>query len=114
MKIKIFSLLAVAALLGAAGCARPLSSGLLVAGVEAAGRGDWQEAAAAWRRAVQRDPRSAAAHNNLAVFCERQGAWAEARREYEEALRIDPDNGTIKANFADFKARVEPGRGKGP
>jgi Flp pilus assembly protein TadD len=97
-----------------ASCAGPLPNGALSAGITAAGADDWEAAVRHWTEAVGRDPRSAAAHNNLAVAFERRGAWEDARREYEAAIRIDPASRTIKDNYASFKARMESGRGKRP
>ena len=57
-------------------------------------------------------PGSAAAHNNLAVAYEKQGAWEEARREYEEALRLAPGDLAIKENYEAFLARLASGRGR--
>ncbi|MEN6561769.1 MAG: tetratricopeptide repeat protein [Acidobacteriota bacterium] len=101
-------------LFGAGACARPLASGALTAGVRAARDDNWEEAFRQWSAAVERDPKSAAAHNNLAVACEKKGAWDEAAREYETALRLDPENPEIKANYESFLARREAGRGKRP
>jgi len=114
MKRSILALLALGALLGAGGCARPLASGALTAGIRAAEEDNWEEAFRQWAAAVEREPGSAAAHNNLAVACEKKGAWDEAAREYETALRLDPENPEIKANYESFLARREVGRGKGP
>jgi Flp pilus assembly protein TadD len=99
-------------LLGA--CARPLATGPLAAGVDAAREGRWDEAVRHWTNALEQDPGSAAARNNLAVAHERRGAWEDARREYEEALRLDPDNRTIKDNYEAFKERLGPARGRTP
>ena len=114
MKNALFALPLIIVLLGAGGCARPLASGALRAGVEAASGNDWEEAVRYWTKALEQDPGSPAAHNNLAVALERQGAWEEARREYEAALRLDPDNRTIKDNYESFKARQESGRWRAP
>lgn len=103
-----------AGLLAAGACARPLERGPVAAGVAAAEAGLWDEAVRHWTAAVERDPGSAAAHNNLAVALERQGDWDGAGREYESALRLAPDSPEIKANYASFKLRLEAGRKKGP
>lgn len=103
--------LACLVLLGLSACARPLARAPLVAGVAAARADDWDAAVRHWTEAVHKDPRSAAAHNNLAVAHEKRGEWEEARREYETALRLDPDDPTIRVNFGSFKARLEAFRG---
>jgi Flp pilus assembly protein TadD len=105
--------LAVLALVGLAACARPLPTGALAAGVAAARADEWDAAARHWAEAIRRDPGSAAAHNNLAVACEKRGDWEGARREYEAALRLAPGDLVIRENFKSFKARLEAGRGKG-
>jgi Flp pilus assembly protein TadD len=112
MRRGIFWPLALTALLAFNACARPLVSLALAAGVAAARADDWDEAVRQWTAACERDPGSAAAHNNLAVAFERRGAWDDARREYETAVRLDPDNPTVKFNLEAFKARLESARGR--
>jgi len=114
MKRTFLTSFLIIALLGFGGCARPLASGALTAGLAAARADDWDEAVRRWTKALELDPGSAAAHNNLAIAFERQGAWEEARREYEAALRLDPDNRTIKDNYESFMARLESGRWRAP
>jgi type IV pilus assembly protein PilF len=114
MRFKAIASLAAAALLAAGGCARSPASGFLDAGLASARQDAWEEAGRQWAQAVEKDPGSAAAHNNLAVAYERQGAWEAAEREYGEALRLAPDEPTIKANYAAFKARLERLRGRMP
>jgi Flp pilus assembly protein TadD len=114
MNRRILFPLALVALCLLGSCARPLASGALTAGVAAAERGDWEEAARQWTKVVARNPGSASAHNNLAVAFERRGAWEDARREYETALRLDPDNRTIRENRDALKAHVEPGLRRTP
>ncbi len=104
--------LVLSLLLAFAACARPLATGPLEAGVAAAREDGWEEAARYWKAAVERDPGSAAAHNNLAVAYEKQGAWDEARREYEEALRLAPGERAIKENYEAFLARLASSRGR--
>ena len=97
-----------------AACARPPAVRTLRAGVSAALADDWDTAVRHWTEAVRMDPRSAAAHNNLAIAYEKRGAWEAARSEYEAAVRLDPDDLTIRTNYAAFQARLESARGKGP
>jgi tetratricopeptide (TPR) repeat protein len=105
-------LVVLAALIAA--CARPASPGPIAAGVAAALEGRWDEAARYWTAAVESDPRSAAAHNNLAIALERAGDWDGAGREYDEALRLAPENPDIKANHESFRLRLGAGRKKRP
>jgi Flp pilus assembly protein TadD len=104
--------LAAAALLALSGCARSPSASLLASGLAAARTDAWDDAVREWTRAVEREPGSAAAHNNLAVACERRGDWDEAAREYETARRLAPDDAAIRTNHEAFKARLERLRGK--
>ena len=114
MKREILLISVIFSVIFYAACARPLASGSLATGVAAARLGDWDEAVRQWTAALERDPSSAAAHNNLAVAFERKGAWEDARREYDSALRLDPDNQTIRENFEAFKARAAAGRRESP
>lgn len=99
----------------AAACRPPLALKPLLIGVAAARADRWDDAVVHWKNALAQNPNSAAAHNNLAVAYEKQGAFDEARKEYEAALRLDPDNPTIKDNFELFKSRQEAARtDKGP
>jgi Flp pilus assembly protein TadD len=99
-------------LLALSGCARSPSAAFLASGLAAARADAWDEAVREWTRAVEREPGSAAAHNNLAVAYERRGAWDEAAREYETARRLAPDDAAIRANHEAFKARLERLKGK--
>jgi tetratricopeptide (TPR) repeat protein len=112
MRIRIFPLFVLALLLFAfLSCARLPAPNALASGVAAAQGGDWDEAVRYWTAALERDPGSAAVHNNLAVAFEKRGAWDEARREYEAALRLDPANRTIRENFEAFEARTAARKG---
>lgn len=96
-----------------AACSRPVSLRTLSAGVAAARADDWDAAVRHWAEVVRLDPRSAAAHNNLAVAHEKRGNWEAARAEYEAAARLDPDDPAIRSNYAAFKARMGAARDKG-
>jgi len=76
-------------------------------GIHAAQRNLWDEAIFRWKKAVQLEPDSSAAHNNLAVAYEKKGLWEEARKEYELALELNPKNEYIQANYEKFKNRFE-------
>jgi Flp pilus assembly protein TadD len=114
MKRPALAPIVLPALLSLLACARPLARVPLSAGVAAACDERWDEAVRFWKTALEQDPDSAAAHNNLAVAMEKQGAWEEAGREYDEALRLDPANAEIRANYESFKSRLEAGRKKAP
>jgi Flp pilus assembly protein TadD len=114
MNRQIVTFFVLSALLALGACARHLSMGPLAAGVAAASEDRWDEAVRYWNKALEQSPDSAAAHNNLAVAYEKQGAFEEAGREYETALRLEPANGSIRENYESFKLRLEAGRRKGP
>jgi cytochrome c-type biogenesis protein CcmH/NrfG len=54
-------------------------------------RDELEEAASAYRRAIELDPDSAVYHFNLSVALARMGNGAEAEAEKAEALRLDPN-----------------------
>jgi len=84
-------------------------------GASAAQNDRWDEASARWTKALASDPASAAAHNNLAVACERQGRREEARKEYESALGLAPADPYVKENFDQFMgSREASGAKAGP
>ncbi|OGD20876.1 MAG: hypothetical protein A2Y70_04695 [Candidatus Aminicenantes bacterium RBG_13_64_14] len=112
MRPNVFLALVSLTLPLAAACRLPLASKTLINGVAAARADSWDEAVVHWKNALAQNPDSAAAHNNLAIAYEKQGALEEARKEYEAALRLDPGNAAIKANFEKFKARLGAERGR--
>jgi len=114
MKRPLVPLLVLFVMFSCGACARHLATAPLNAGVTAADEERWEEAVQYWKKALAQDPDSAAAHNNLAVACEKRGALEEAGREYEAALRLDPGNALIKINYESYKARLEAGRGRLP
>jgi len=88
-------------------CSRPRPQTQLQFGILAAQKGLWDEAIFRWKKVIQIDPNSAAAHNNLAVAYEKKGLWDEAEKEYETALRLRPNHDFIIANYEKFKSRLE-------
>jgi Flp pilus assembly protein TadD len=72
-------------------------------GVEVAKKGLWAEARFRFEKAVELDPRNAAALNNLAVACEEQGDFAQAREAYEQALKLKPGQRQIQQNYDLFR-----------
>ena len=101
----------VLALLGISlvfGCAGPRLTDQVGFGVWAANNELWEEAIFRWKKVLAQDPRSVAAHNNLAVAYEKKGLWEEARKEYEAALKLAPDNPWVKRNFKRFQENLEP------
>ena len=51
----------------------------------------FEEIAAAYRKAIELDPRTAGALVNLGTLYFNARKWAEAERNYKQALEIDPD-----------------------
>lgn len=88
-------------------CSRPQPQTQLRFGILAAQKGLWDEAIFRWKKVIQSDPNSAAAHNNLAVAYEKKGLWEEAEREYETALKLRPNHDFITANYEKFKSRLQ-------
>jgi Flp pilus assembly protein TadD len=114
MRSKLFPTVAVLSLVLSGGCRPPAAATVVASGVAAAREDRWEEAVQYWKKALDQNPDSASARNNLAIAYEKQGAWEDARKEYEAALRISPDNATIKDNFERFKARLEAAHGRIP
>jgi Tfp pilus assembly protein PilF len=88
-------------------CSRPQPQTQLQFGILAAQKDLWDEAIFRWKKVIQIDPDSAAAHNNLAVAYEKKGCWDEAEKEYEIALKLKPDHELIVSNYEKFKSRLE-------
>ena len=72
-------------------------------GIRVAQRGLWREAIYRWEKAVEIDPRYAAAFNNLAIAYEHEGQLEKARKAYEKAVDLDPNNAEISQNYELFK-----------
>src|SRR6266852_4277282 len=72
-------------------------------GISVAQRGLWREAIYRWEKAVELDPKYAAAYNDLAIAYEHEGQLDKARKAYEKALALDPNNTEIRQNFELFK-----------
>jgi len=92
------------------GCAAPRLDDQIRFGIWAADKELWDEAIFRWKKVLDQDPQSAAAHNNLAVAYEKKGLWEEARKEYETALKMAPENPWVKHNFKDFEDNLERGK----
>jgi tetratricopeptide (TPR) repeat protein len=88
-------------------CSQSFSGDQLNFGILAARKELWDEAIFRWKKVIQSDPNSSAAHNNLAVAYEKKGLWEEAKKEYELALKLSPNNEQIIANFEAFKENYE-------
>jgi tetratricopeptide (TPR) repeat protein len=72
-------------------------------GVWATRQNLWDEAVFRWKKALETEPKSYAAHNNLAVAYEKKGLFDEALKEYEIALQLAPNNSYVKSNYQNCK-----------
>ncbi|HSM94017.1 MAG TPA: tetratricopeptide repeat protein [Anaeromyxobacteraceae bacterium] len=73
-------------------------------GIELADRGLLDEAVKEFRKAIDLDPESAHAHDNLATVFAEKKRFREALAEYIAALELDPDAATAHYNLANFLA----------
>ncbi len=71
-------------------------------GIELADRGWLDEAVKEFKKAIELDPNSAHAHDNLATVYAEQKRFREALEEYLVALRLEPDSATAHYNLACF------------
>lgn len=86
-------------------------------GAQAARMGLWREAMFRFNRAIEIEPGSAQAYNNLAVAYESNGEFEKARESYLQALRINRADPYIQKNysrFAEFYQRYEKEETKAP
>lgn len=88
-------------------CATPVPQSQLHFGILAAQRNLWDEAIFRWKKAIELEPDSAAAHNNLAVAYEKKGLLDEAEKEYKLALELNPKNEYIQSNYEKFKQGLD-------
>ena len=88
-------------------CTRHLLDNQLLFGIQAAQKDLWDEAIFRWKKVMLANPKSAAAHNNLAVAYEKKGIWEEAKKEYEIAQKLSPENKYIKTNYQNFTKNRE-------
>jgi Tfp pilus assembly protein PilF len=90
-----------------AGCSSYRSTDQIDFGIKAARLDLWDEAIFRWKKYLQVDPESGAAHNNLAVAYEKKGLWEEAKEQYDLALKYKPKDKHIAANYKQFMKRYE-------
>jgi len=109
MKNRLISLVCTVAplviLFSACSSSRPLDQ--INFGIKAARLDLWDEAIFRWKKYLQVEPESAAAHNNLAVAYEKKGLWEEAKEQYDLALKYDPKDKHINSNYTQFMRRYE-------
>jgi Flp pilus assembly protein TadD len=73
-------------------------------GIELADRGWLDEAIKEFKKAIDLDPDSAHAHDNLATVYAEKKQYREALGEYLTALKLEPDSATAHYNLACFLA----------
>jgi len=73
-------------------------------GIELADRGWLDEAVKEFKKAIDLDPESAHAHDNLATVYAEKRRFLDALSEYVTALELDPDAPTAHYNLANFLA----------
>jgi tetratricopeptide (TPR) repeat protein len=77
-------------------------------GIELADRGWLDQAIQEFQKAIELDPSSAHAHDNLATVYSEKKLWRDALQEYLTALRLEPDSATAHYNLACFLASHGP------
>src|SRR3954463_3538500 len=71
-------------------------------GIELADRGWLDEAIKEFKKAIDLDPSSAHAHDNLATVYAEKKLFRDALVEYLTAIRLEPDSATAHYNLACF------------
>ena len=66
----------------------------------------WKEAAAAYRRALQADPRLPEAHFDLGVALQSQGDYAGAIAAYQAAVQLRPESADTFNNLGNCHQRL--------
>jgi len=64
-----------------------------------------------YRKALELDPKSSAAHTNLGTSLARSGNYAEATKHFQAALEADPKNAVAQKGLAQLPAgtgRADP------
>src|SRR5262252_8384221 len=73
-------------------------------GIELADRGWLDEAIKEFKKAIELDPESAHAHDNLATVYSEKKLYTQALEEYLTALKLEPESATAHYNLACFLA----------
>ncbi|MBE2248095.1 MAG: tetratricopeptide repeat protein [Myxococcus sp.] len=71
-------------------------------GIELADRGWLDEAVKEFKKAIELDPNSAHAHDNLATVFAEKKQFRDALAEYLTAIKLEPDSATAHYNLAVF------------
>jgi Tfp pilus assembly protein PilF len=64
-----------------------------------------EDAVASYRKALELDPKSSAAHTNLGASLARSGDYAGAEKHFRAALAADPKNAVAEKGLAQLQAR---------
>ena len=72
---------------------------LLKRGLQAHDQGDLDAAAEAYRAALELDPDSASAHNNLGFLLSQQQQWQPALLHLRSAIALDPHSSMAHCNL---------------
>jgi Flp pilus assembly protein TadD len=64
-----------------------------------------EDAVASYRKALEIDPKSSAAHTNLGTSLARSGQYAEAEKHFRAALEVDPKNAVAERGLAQLQER---------
>jgi Flp pilus assembly protein TadD len=76
-------------------------------GDKLASEGKWEEAEAAYLKAVRLEPNNVRWRVSLAIALTRQKKYSEAEAEYKEAARIEPNNAQWRAGVGDRLAEQQ-------
>lgn len=87
------------------GCTSSFHKTQITFGIKAAQDSLWDEAIFRWKKVSDSNPKSVAAHNNLAVAYEKKGLLEEAEKEYSIAKKLGPNNKYVQSNYEKFKKR---------
>jgi tetratricopeptide (TPR) repeat protein len=82
----------------------PVADLQCLAGLEAAGDGDYDKAIACYTEAIKRDPRYSYAYLGRGDVYAAKGDTDRALQDYDQALRLDPDNVAAKMRAAAVRA----------
>jgi tetratricopeptide (TPR) repeat protein len=101
MKVRKLPLLLLPLLVLLVSCSRDPQS-LVATGNKYFDRGKYKEASIMYRRALQKDRKSAEAWYRLGLVDVKLGAWGEALSAYQRAVQLNPGNADAAARLADL------------
>ena len=101
MKVRKLPLLLLPLLVLLVSCSRDPQS-LVATGNKYFDRGKYKEASIMYRRALQKDRKSAEAWYRLGLVDAKLGSWGEALSAYQRAVQLNPGNTDAAARLADL------------